>query len=420
MTKSQVKKERRQKAKEAEAKIAESAPVAEEVQAPIIGRKRKTKKAPAAANGPADTSAANVTESASPAKVVAEPPKKADPKPEPAKKAKEKEQPAPEIKPVHIEEQPTEPKAPVEESWRAHNTVAQAAQDAEKSGRSIKDILVERTKPIHELLAALHQSSGVDLHKNSLFNPASLGQRTDMKCSADDYDAVIHPIELTEEHRKSLERGEPIRAGGDQLKHRFMVTPRGCVLRHFEPEEEERYLALEKNQDAFAEPFVVGDDITNINGGLDALFATSEKFDVCWMDDAAQMAATSPGTALETAESIIPPNILSAMEADSARNHDWAVAHSADLLQTTAAAVRSFAAATAKQMLSSVGITGTDLTLAGIAALTNDEMKSLAGHSQKELETTRKELDSLDKKFSALLRRNKKLLQQALSTADEA
>lgn len=400
--------------------MAESAPVVEEVQAPIIGRKRKTKKAPAAASGPADTPAPVVTESASPVKAVAESPKKAEPKPEPAKKVKEKEQPAPETKPPRVEEQPTEPDASAEESWRTHNTVAQLVQDAEKSGRSIKDILMERTKPVHELLAALHQSSGLDLHKNSLFNPASLGQRTDMKCSADDYDALNQPIELTEEHRKALERGEPARAGGDQLKDRLMITPRGCVLRHFEPEEEERYLALEKNQNGFTDPFVVGDDFTNINGGLDALFVTPEKFDICWMDDAAQMGATSPGTALETAESIIPPNVLSAMEADSTRSHDWAVAHSAELLQTTTAAVRSFAAATAKQMLGSVGVTGGNLSLDDIAAMTNDEMKGLAGRSQKDLETTRKELDMFDKKFAALLRRNKKLQQQALSTADQA
>jgi CCR4-NOT transcription complex subunit 4 len=106
------------------------------------------------------------------------------------------------------------------------------------------------------------------------------------------------------------------------------------------------------------------------------------------------------------------------MEADSTRSHDWAVAHSAELLQTTTAAVRSFAAATAKQMLGSAGMPGTNPSLDDVAAMTNEELKELAGRSQKDLESTRKELDSLDKKFAALLRRNKKVQHQALSMVD--
>lgn len=414
ITKSQAKKERRQKAREAEAKKAESAPVVEEVQAPIIGRKRKTKKAPAASTEPADTITPSVTETASPVKAPAESPKKPDPKPEPAKK--EKEQPVPEAKPARVEEQPEKSRSPAEEAWRAHNTVVQLVKDAEKSGRSIKDLLMERTKPIHELLAGMQKFTGLEFDKSSLFNPVNLSQRTDMKCSAEDHDILNQSIELAEEHRKALLRGEPVRTGGDQLKSRFMITPRGSVIRHFEPEEEELYLALEKKHSGFTDPIVVGDDFSNINGGLEALFATPEKYDICWMDDTTEMGTTSGP---ETVESIIPPNVLSAMEADSARSHDWAVAHSAELLQTTTAAVRSFAAATAKQMLGSAGVTGSNPSLDDIAAMTNDEMKGIAGRSQKDLESTRKELDSLDKKFAALLRRNKKLQQQALSSATD-
>lgn len=418
ITKSQAKKERRQKAKDAEAKKAESAPVVEEVQAPIIGRKRKTKKAPTGTTESAETSTPRVAETASPVKAAAESPKKAEPKPEPAQKVKEKEQTVPEPKPVRVEEQPLKPKAPAEETWRANNTVTQLVKDAESSGRSMKDLLMERTKPIHELLARLSKS-GLELDKCALFNPANLSLRTDMKCTAEDYDILKRPVELTEEHRKALLRGEPIRAGGDQLKHRVLITPRGSVLRHLEPEEEERYLALEKNYNGPPMDPIVAGDYTNVTGGLEALFATSEKFDICWMDDTTRMGATSPTTALETAESIIPPNVLSAMEADSTRSHDWAVAHSAELLQTTTAAVRSFAAATAKQMLGSAGVTGSKPSLDDIAAMTNDEMKALASRSQKDLESTRKELDLLDKKFGALLRRNKKLQQQALSIATD-
>lgn len=415
ITKSQAKKERRQKAKDAETKKVESAPTVEEVQAPIIGRKRKTKKAPAATVEPAGAASLTVTESASPVKAAPEPTQKEEPKPESAKKVQDKEPVVPEIETVHVDEQSQKPNTAAEEVTRAPSTIAQVIKNAEETGRSIKDILTERSQPIHDLLAEMQRSSGLDLSQSGLFNPANLNQRIDLKCIADDFDALKDSIEFNEEHRKALMRGEPVH-GGDQLKDRLLVTPRGSVLRHLEPEEEERYLALEKFSHDFLDPIIVGDDSSNINGGLEALFATPEKFHISWMDEAALMGTTSPTTALETSDSIIPPNVLSAMETDSTRSHDWAVAHSAELLQTTTAAVRSFAAATAKQMLGSAGLVGGNPSLDDIAAMTSDEIKNLASKSQKDLESTRKELDLLDKKFGALLRRNKKIQQQAMST----
>jgi len=421
ITKSQAKKERRQKARELEAKKAEIEAVAEEpVQAPIMGRKRKTKKTPSTTIDSTEGASANVTETANPAKAAAESPKKAEPKPEPRRKVKEKEQPVQEIKPARTEEPPSQPKPTIEEAWRSHNTVQQASKDAQESGRSIKDLLVERTKPLHEILAQMHKSGELDLNKSSLFNPANLSQRTDMKCTADNYEQLKQPIELTDEHRNALRRGEPVRIGDDQLKNRCLITPQGSVLRHLEPEEEERYLALEKQQNGFVDPFVVGDDSSNINGGLEALFATPERYNIRWVDEMARLDATSPSAALDIAETVVPPNVLSAMEADSTRSHDWAVAHSAELLQTTTAAVRSFAAATAKQMLGSAGMPGSNPTLEDVAAMTNEELKDLAGRSQKDLESTRKELDLLDKKFAALLRRNKKVQHQALAIVDSS
>jgi CCR4-NOT transcription complex subunit 4 len=193
------------------------------------------------------------------------------------------------------------------------------------------------------------------------------------------------------------------------------------VLRHLSAEEEDRYLELEKQRGGAMDPFMVGDDSSNINGGLDALFATPEKYNICWVDDnSSHLGSTSPTGTVNGADSVIPPNVLSAMEADSTRSHDWAVAHSAEILQTTTAAVRSFAAATAKQMLGSAGVPGTNPSLDDVAAMTNEELKEFAGHSQKDLESGRKELDVLDKKLAALLRRNKKIQQAALSLVEEA
>ncbi|QQK42577.1 Putative CCR4-NOT core complex subunit Not4 [Penicillium digitatum] len=420
MTKSQVKKERKQKAKEAEAKKVEIAAVNEEpVQAPIMGRKRKTKKAPTTTVSTANAPAPSRPEKASPVKPASALPVKAELKVDTTtKKVKAKEtKPVREPTPPPVEEPPVHKETPVE-PWRTNNTVGQLVKDSEALGRAIKDLFVERTKPLHELLAEMHKSGELDLNKSSLFNPSNLSQRTDMKCTAEDYDYLQCPNELTEEDRKTLLRGEPVRIGDDFLKTRCLITPRGCVLRHLEPEEEERYLELEKNMTGTSDPFVIGDDASNPSGGLEALFANPEKFNLCWVDDMpTRLGATSPSSSLEASESVIPPNVLSAMEADSNRNHDWAVANSAEFLNTTPAAVRSFAAVTAQHMLGNPGMVGTNPSLDDVAGLTNEELKDLSGRSQKDLELTRKEMDSLDKKFAALLRRNKKLQQQALNFA---
>lgn len=404
----------------------ETATPEEPVQAPILGRKRKTKKAPTATTSSVETAPTTMPEPTTPVKPPAPSPKKVDPKPEPPKKVKEKEQPIQETKPAPppapapVVEQPAPPQAPPE-PWRSHNTVEQLLKDAEESGRPIKDLFVERTKALHEVLAEMHKSGELDLHRSSLFNPANLGQRTDMKGIDSDYFLLKQPLELFESHRRALMRGQPVRIDAEQLSDRCLITPRGCVLRHLSAEEEDRYLELEKQRGGAMDPFMVGDDSSNINGGLDALFATPEKYNICWVDDnSSHLGSTSPTGTVNGADSVIPPNVLSAMEADSTRSHDWAVAHSAEILQTTTAAVRSFAAATAKQMLGSAGVPGTNPSLDDVAAMTNEELKEFAGHSQKDLESGRKELDVLDKKLAALLRRNKKIQQAALSLVEEA
>ncbi|KAF7716024.1 Uncharacterized protein PECH_001895 [Penicillium ucsense] len=439
ITKSQLKKERRQKAKDAEAKQAEATATEEPVQAPIIGRKRKTKKAPSTtpttipttATASAEASTALVSEPAEPVRLKSLSPRKTDPKPELVQKEKvqaveppqlvskvtSKETPAPTavIEKTPSPAPPTPPQAS-EEFWRSHNTVEQLIKDAEETGRPTKDLFMERTKPLHELLMDLHQSGDLDLNKSSLFNPTNITQRSDMKGIASDYYTFKQPLELLETHRQSLMHGQPVRIDSDQLLDRCLITPRGCVLRHLSVEEEDRYLELEKRWGASVDPCVVGDGSTNINGGLDALYVTPEKYNICWAhDDSSQADSGSHDRALNGSESVIPPNVLSAMEADNTRSHDWAVAHSAELLQTTTAAVRSFAAATAKQMLGSTGSLGINPTIDDVAAMTDEELRDLAGLSQKDLESTRKELDSLDKKFAALLRRNKKIQQAALS-----
>ncbi|RDW81406.1 uncharacterized protein DSM5745_04963 [Aspergillus mulundensis] len=425
ITKSQLKKERKQKAKEAEAKKQETTPVAEEPEiAPIVGRKRKTKKAPT--ESPI-TPSENTAPATKPAAAASTEPSV---KVEAAKKPKSPET-VKESKPA-----PSEVKTPAEEkkpeAWRSKNTVEQLLKDTEATGVPLKELFAERTSPLQALLSQLHKSGALDLNSHPLFNPSNLNQRFDMKCTSDDYEDLKQPIELTEQHRKALLRGEPIRMGSDSssLKHRCLISPRGCILHHLTPEEEDRYLALEKSISWAIDTFqeypaipITEPDATNRGGGLDALFATPENFNICWVDEtsAGALSASSPTSAHSTTDggplSSIPPNVLSAMEADSTRNHNWAISNAAELMNATATSVRSFAAATAKHMLGAAGVVIGNLPdLDDVVGMTDEELRSFAVKSQKELEASRKELDAIDKKLGALVKRNKKLAQQALAT----
>ncbi|RAL17318.1 CCR4-NOT core ubiquitin-protein ligase subunit MOT2 [Aspergillus homomorphus CBS 101889] len=422
ITKSQAKKERRQKAKEAEAKKHESSTIAEEpVQAPIIGRKRKTKKTPASTSETSTAGPETATEAAKPSTPGSfESDEKAQQRPEAVKKIKSKEKVSQVPKPAPAEEKATpEPKTPAE-AWQA-------------SGVPVKDLFAERTSPLQVLLAQLHRSGHLDLNHHPLFNPTNLNQRFDMKCTSDDYEILKQPIELAEEHRKALLRGEPIRIHSDPglLKDRCLITPRGCVLRHLSQDEEDRYLALEKSiawaiesfQDYSSAP-ITEPDVTNRGGGLDALFATPENFNICWADDTSvslssvSASASLAGPEVGSSSSVpAPPNVLSAMEADSTRSHNWAIANTAELVNATATSVRSFAAATAKHMLGAAGVVvGSIPDLDDVVGMTGEELRSFAVKSQKDLESSRKELDSIDKKLNALVKRNRKLAQQALAT----
>lgn len=437
MTKSQLKKERRLKAKQAEAKkeeeAAAAAPPEEPVQAPIIGRKRKTKKPHSST---AEESSANAEEANKPSDNADNgAPDNAEQKAETGKKGKGKDKNGKDAKGNGDEKDSNDntDKSPAE-AWRSNNTVEQMIADSESSGTPIKDLFLQRTSSLQVILGQLHKSGALDLNSHPLFHPPSLSQRTDMKCSSDDYESLKRPIELTEEHRKQLLRGEPVRINADSklLKDRCLITPSGCVLRHLSPEEEERYLALEKSlasssdllQD-FPAVSITEPDLTNRGGGLDALFATPEKFNIRWVDDASQSGLVSGiSNTMTTAEETIyqttsaPPNVLSTMEADSARSHSWAIANTAELVNATAASVRSFAAATAKHMLGPTGVPmGDSPDVEDLLSMTDEELRSFIEKSQKQLETSRKEADAIDKKLNALVKRNKKLAQQALAAA---
>lgn len=454
MTKSQAKKERKLKAKQAEEakkEVLSSTPVAEEpVQAPIIGRKRKTKKTPATSADKTGTEHGTSDNTQAASKENKEPRDKPEQKSDGGKKAKSKDksgkdskvqQPGDEKEAQNGAQKPAE-----EEAWRSNNTLEQLIKDAEASGVPMKDLFVERTSSLPTILAQLHQSGELDLNNHPLINPPNLNQRADMRCVAEDYDMLKQPIELTEENRKQLLRGEPVRVNANSgfLKNRCLITPAGCILRHLSFEEEERYLALEKGLSSSGESFqeypstsITEPDVTNRGGGLDALFATPEKFGICWVDEAPRTGLTSDSA---DGPVMLPDpcptaagfsNGLASLEADSSRSMNWTMGNTSDIVSATAASVRSFAAATAKQMIgggsngngggSNSGGSGVirPADIDDIISMSDNELKTMIEASQREVEVSRKDVDVIDKKFLTLVKRNKKLAQQALGVASE-
>ncbi|PGG95780.1 hypothetical protein AJ79_09880 [Helicocarpus griseus UAMH5409] len=416
-TKSQLKKERKLKGKlDLEAKTKEaskpSAAAQEPVQGPIIGRKRKAKKTltPSSEQLP---SAAPDTDQASTNN---------------AKAAKTKVQSKPET-PVHTkiadkaskdatnQAQAAEKKETVE-PWRSNNTAGQLLADSEASGVPIKDLFLERTSPLPLLLAQLHQTGDLDLNSHPLFNPPNLNQRSDLKCTADDYDILKKPIELAEEHRTKLLQGEPvyINEDSDLLKYRCLITPAGAVLRHLSEEEENRYLELEKSLAASLETLheypaltITEPDATNRAGGLDALFATPEKFNIRWIDGAPEngLLCSAKESAISSMPSPPPvaPNGLTPAEADAVR-------------ATPAPRSSTAPKSTTSESHLSLGIAGA-VGLEELMSMSDEELRVMIEEAQRELESSRKEVDLVDKRVMTLVKRNKKLVQQALSAAME-
>ncbi|EEP76432.1 conserved hypothetical protein [Uncinocarpus reesii 1704] len=402
MSKNQVKKQRKLKAEQAESKKEEEispTPPEDTVQAPILGRKRKTKKpskrnVDAAEDGERTPSVANE-----------EPQAKSSGYATP-KQMESAAKISPKVEEVEEEQELDEP-------WRSNNTLEQLMVDSEAMGIPLKELFVERTASLPTILAQLFKSGEMDLHVHPLFNPPNLNQRVDMKCNADDYDYLKRPIHLSEDDRKKLLRGEPIRlnGGSDLLKHRCLITPRGCILRHLSAEEEDHYLSLEKSLTSAMESgheypvFVITEpDTTNRGGGLDALFATPEKFNIRWIDDEASRSGLITGTAEDSvilshpssqAPTTTPPNVF--FRARSRFSSVYQLG--------------------SPQQHRSISTLGPDLE--ELMSVPDQELRTMIEAAQRELEVSRKDVDAVDKKAMALVKRNKKLMQQALTAALE-
>ncbi|OBT99932.2 transcriptional repressor proteinral negative regulator of transcription subunit 4 [Pseudogymnoascus verrucosus] len=231
-TKSQQKKQRREAMKgkektEIEAAVVET-PEAEEI-APIMGRKKKQKKAKVN------------TKAGSPTPVPSRPPTpKQLEKTEPVKETKanggpeaSKKQKAPEVeatpRPVVeskaevVEEAVQEPPAPTVE------TIDETSDRPVPTPSAVlQDLLSHGEVPQPDKLAVLRP-------------PMGYNQRAGFQGDLPDLD---HKLVITEEDRAALLSGRPVHKVV-QGSHRIMLTPNGDCVRNLTPAEEERYLELQ-------------------------------------------------------------------------------------------------------------------------------------------------------------------------------
>ncbi|ELR05211.1 hypothetical protein GMDG_01649 [Pseudogymnoascus destructans 20631-21] len=231
-TKSQQKKQRREAMKGKEKTEVETAvvetPEAEEI-APIMGRKKKQKKAKVN------------TKAGSPIPVPSRPPTpKQVEKTEPVKETKasggpeaSKKQKAPEVeatpKPVVeskaevVEEAVQEPPAPTVE------TIDETSDRPVPTPSAVlQDLLSHGQVPQPDKLAVLRP-------------PMGYNQRAGFQGDLPDLD---HKLVITEEDRAALLSGRPVHKVV-QGSHRIMLTPNGDCVRNLTPTEEERYLELQ-------------------------------------------------------------------------------------------------------------------------------------------------------------------------------
>ncbi|KAJ5727391.1 hypothetical protein N7493_005211 [Penicillium malachiteum] len=399
ITKSQAKKERRQKAREAEAKKVESATANEApVQAPIIGRKRKTKKAPASTTESGHTTAMSATREASiPQTGIGNELTEHDDTPTTSDKGKGKavDQTAPELEPTHVDEELDEE---LDEEEPLCNTVRRAIEDAEKTGRSFKELVMERTPSIPVVLAEMHECGYIDLHAWAIASPARLSDRDDLKATADDYDMMKKPNVVTAEQRKALMSGEPIQVGHDSVKHRCLITPRGAVLRCLDEASEQMFLEREAARNGKQIPYIDNEDRANVNGGLSVLLGMPEKFNLVFADadtDTIQRTLYRL-THFDTSLPDLPPLPPCDMsEEEIARKTAWFDEQTACLREPDPIL----------EVLPS---------LQELEEMSFEELKAVSAWASKELERCRKECDAAEKKLLPNFRRTKKYQDQGI------
>lgn len=230
VSKSQQKKERQARAKMEESKkteeIVEKAVPDKPEQAPIIGRKKKTKK-PAAINATASSTPAPSRPS-SPA-------------------ANESEDGAHELTKAASLTPAKDPKKDIKkDAVKAQDKKASETTTA-PAPSTANDWSKVTSSSAGAIMAGLIASGEIDPNKTSIFkNLPGINQRFDTIPA--DFVDLDRKISFSDADRYELSQGRPVHLvpTTDRTASRMMITPGGAFLRGLTPEEEEHYLETEK------------------------------------------------------------------------------------------------------------------------------------------------------------------------------
>jgi CCR4-NOT transcription complex subunit 4 len=244
MTKSQAKKERQAKAKQAAEEAAKKteddsakAEAEEVVQAPIIGRQKK-KRRPLTGASAMEESTPDVSRPSSPPPAAVEPapPAKVDDDEDTVKSPPAREPTPPPPSPPKASPIIKEPTKPVPRDYNAplRPYALDMAQETKSAAQLIQEMIAE----------------GIISKEHSFFkSPPSLSHRYDVGPGDFEEAQAAANTPLTAEQKQALRDGKPVRIRTETGKQmgRVLITPKGAVLRGFSDEDEERALALEKS-----------------------------------------------------------------------------------------------------------------------------------------------------------------------------
>ncbi|KAL8767076.1 MAG: hypothetical protein Q9209_006303 [Squamulea sp. 1 TL-2023] len=349
VSKSQQKKERQARAKQAEeaAKLEEApvkAAIEEPVQAPIIGRKKKQKKT--VKGGTADSTPA-VTRPGSPATHEGD----------------------------VAEQEEVVPMTPVKDGKKDDDVKATAESEAETAfsppGPPIGiDQPQRNTLSAAALLSALQRSGKISSNAIDIFKPVvGLNHRFDIDQQSLDHMPEVGTLpKLTETQTKSLERGEPVCVDQGNNK-RVIVLPDRRTLRGLTTEQAQRYLQLRKQA-----------------------HETSEGLFLLGQGSAPPRPPTPPGTKVST-QNHLPNPFLAEPETQSTATN-------------AARLPQAFGSITSANPTTYV-----DEAAAFIATRRNNGGSVMGvDEAEKSLSASRRETEALEKRLNALLKRNKRLV----------
>ncbi|KAI9776408.1 MAG: transcriptional repressor general negative regulator of transcription subunit 4 [Geoglossum umbratile] len=244
-TKNQLKKERREAQKEKERKELEESlaktPVEEVQHAPVVGRLKKKQRQPDTDGStpvPSRPASPVSKEKESEAATLISTPVVA---PTPTTKDRDTKKDKPRDKPK--EEKPKGEKPKGEKPGEEKKFVLKSYASSSLSTESTQKPGITAALVISEL------QSADKLYKNDLaFFKSVIGMNNRYEFIQEDFQNLDRKLAFSNEDQKRLSEGLPVRipGAGDRVSSRILITPGGCFLRGLTPEQEQKYLALEK------------------------------------------------------------------------------------------------------------------------------------------------------------------------------